>query len=207
MNIWQNNIVAYGEESPEQLLANPDNPRRHDRHQRKVMEALLREVGFVSDVIVNETTGHLIDGHMRVELAMRNNQPTIPVKYVRLSPEQELTAIAMLDATTKLAEADPIALGALLREVSSGEEDVQAFIAALAERNGVIPDDRAAGDDMENGSGMEAVTFGNREVPVMPDERDMLIDLIDTYRQDQGELSGFVTWLLDRKETTDAAGS
>lgn len=205
-NVWTKAIVGYGTEDPEQLLANGLNPRRHDRHQRQVMEALLREVGWVQDVIVNQTTGALIDGHMRVELAIREGQPEVPVKYVRLTEEQEKTAIAMLDATTGLAESDPEAFEELLRSVSTGEAELQEFLATLAENNGVVPDDRAAGQDMENGSGMEAVFFGNREVPMMPDERERLVELIDTYRDDQGGLGGFVTWLLDRRETCDAAG-
>jgi hypothetical protein len=203
---WVNRITGYGEEEPEQLLANGLNPRRHDRHQREVMEALLREVGFVQDIIVNTTTGNLIDGHMRVELAIRAGQRLVPVKYVELPPEQEAKVIATLDATTDLAEADPEAFEALLREVTTGEAELQAFLSTLAENNGVVPDDRAGGQDMEAGSGIEAVRWANREVPVVPEERDALIGLIDAYKAEQGALSGFVTWLLDRREGSDAGG-
>ena len=68
---WRNRIAGSGEESPDQLLANPRNFRRHPKHQQDALRGVLAEVGWVQDVIVNRTTGHLVDGHLRVELAMR----------------------------------------------------------------------------------------------------------------------------------------
>jgi len=68
---WSNRIVGEGQESPEQLLANPENYRRHPKEQIEALEGVLDEVGWVQRIIVNKATGHLIDGHARVELAMR----------------------------------------------------------------------------------------------------------------------------------------
>lgn len=196
---WQNRIVRYGSEAPDQLLANPLNPRRHDRYQQRAMEALLREVGFVQDVIVNERTGTLIDGHMRVMLAMRANVPTVPVKYVDLSPEEEAAAIATLDATTKLADADGEAFEALLREISTGEEALQEMLARLAARGGHMGDDRAAGDDYDTGRGPSRIWWGNRELLLSVEERELIESLMAEYRSAHGHLRGFVDWLLKRK--------
>jgi hypothetical protein len=33
-------------------------------------------------VTVNQTTGHVVDGHLRIELALARNEPTVPVTYV-----------------------------------------------------------------------------------------------------------------------------
>jgi hypothetical protein len=71
--------------APDQLLANPKNFRVHPRHQQDALKGVLSEVGWVQDVIVNVRTNTVVDGHLRVMLALRHNEPTIPVKYVDLS--------------------------------------------------------------------------------------------------------------------------
>ena len=82
---WANRIVDHGEESPESLLPNPANWRLHGAGQRCALADVLGEVVLVQSVIVNRTSGHLVYGHLRVELALSQGQPTIPVVYVELS--------------------------------------------------------------------------------------------------------------------------
>jgi hypothetical protein len=48
--------------------------------QQRALAGALSEVGWVQQVIVNQQTGHLIDGHLRVELARAANEP-VPVVY------------------------------------------------------------------------------------------------------------------------------
>jgi hypothetical protein len=45
------------------------------------MAGALSEVGWVAGVLVNRTTGHVVHGHLRVELALSRNEPTVPVAY------------------------------------------------------------------------------------------------------------------------------
>ncbi len=86
---WQNRIIGEGEEDPSQLLANPSNFRIHPKPQQDALSGVLSEVGWVQRVLVNQRTGHVIDGHLRVSLAISRNEPTVPVIYVDLSPEEE----------------------------------------------------------------------------------------------------------------------
>ena len=67
---WQNRIVGTGSEVPDQLLANPFNWRIHPKFQQDVMGDVLSEIGWVQNVIVNQQTGHILDGHMRVAFAI-----------------------------------------------------------------------------------------------------------------------------------------
>jgi hypothetical protein len=138
MTTWRNRITGSGEESPDQLLANPRNFRRHPKHQQDALRGVLNEVGWVQDVIVNRTTGHLVDGHLRVELALRDGAATVPVKYVELSEAEEALILATFDPISALATADRETLDALLREVSTGEAAVQEMLGELAEREGII---------------------------------------------------------------------
>lgn len=144
---WQNRIVGSGEEAPDQLLANPANWRVHPRHQQEALAGVLDEVGWVQQVIVNQRTGHLIDGHLRVALAMRRGEPTVPVLYVDLDPEEEALVLATLDPLAALAAADAEKLDALLRDVSTNEAAVQEMLSMLAAQNGLVPDDFNAEDE------------------------------------------------------------
>lgn len=94
---WKNRIVGHGEEPPEQLLANPANWRLHPKEQQQALAGALSEVGWVAQVMVNKTTGHVVDGHLRVELAISRHEPTVPVAYVELSEEGERLVLASLD--------------------------------------------------------------------------------------------------------------
>ena len=42
---WQNRIVGYGEEPPDQLLANPRNWRTHPASQTDALAGVLRTCG------------------------------------------------------------------------------------------------------------------------------------------------------------------
>ena len=68
-NAWRNRIIGHGEEPPDQLLANPRNFRIHPKGQQDALAAVLDRVGWVQDVIVNQRTGHVIDGHARIAIA------------------------------------------------------------------------------------------------------------------------------------------
>jgi len=138
---WRNRIVGYGEEAPDQLLANPGNWRTHPLSQTDALGGVLRDVGLVQNVIVNKTSGFVVDGHARIALALRDGQPTIPVTYVELDPSEEALILATLDPLSAMAGTDAAQLDALLREVSTGDAALQAMLAELAEQAGLQPPD------------------------------------------------------------------
>src|ERR1700686_4200381 len=86
---WRSRIVGYGEESPDRLLANPFNFRIHTEAQQKALAGVLRAVGLVQNVLVNRTTGRMLDGHLRTAMAISDGQSRIPVTYVELTEEEE----------------------------------------------------------------------------------------------------------------------
>ena len=136
---WQNKIVGHGEEDPEQLLANPGNWRIHPKAQQDALAGAIAEVGYIRSVTVNRTTGHVVDGHLRVTLAMRQGVKSIPVEYVELTEAEEAEALATIDPIAAMAAADREKLDALLQDVKSGDAAVQAMLAELAEKSGVVP--------------------------------------------------------------------
>jgi DNA modification methylase len=137
MTTWQNRIIGSGQEDPEQLLANPGNWRIHPRAQQDALSGVLDEVGWVDQIIVNQRTGHVVDGHLRVSLALRRNEPTVPVLYVDLSEAEEKLVLATLDPIAAMATADKEQLDALLQGVQTGDAAVQAMLAELANDSGL----------------------------------------------------------------------
>lgn len=154
-NAWRNRIVGYSEEEPDQLLANPSNWRIHPAAQQNALSGVLKEIGLVQNVVANRTTGHLVDGHLRVMLAMREGQSAIPVTWVELSEDEELLILASIDPLAAMATADAGALDALLSSVQSGEAAVQQMLAELAAASGVIPPIEAPEEFPEYGEDIE----------------------------------------------------
>ena len=115
--LWQNRITRYGEEAPANLRANEKNWRTHPKGQSDALEGALRKVGVVQNVIVNERSGKLIDGHLRVDMAIRSGQPTVPITYVDLSEDEEKLILATIDPVTGLAGTDQKLLDSLITDL------------------------------------------------------------------------------------------
>lgn len=135
---WKNRIVGHAEVSPTDLVENPRNWRAHPKHQQDALAGVLREVGLVQSVIISKNSGFILDGHLRVALAVREKQETLPVVYVDLTEAEETLVLATIDPISAMADTDNAKLDALLREVSTSEEAVQTMLGELAEKSGIL---------------------------------------------------------------------
>jgi hypothetical protein len=134
---WANKIIGHGEEAPDQLLASAKNWRVHPKSQQDALAGVIGDIGFIRSVTVNQRSGTVVDGHLRVAMAISSGQKMIPVEYVDLSDEEESEALAVLDPISALAVADKEQLDKLLREVQSGDSAVQAMLGKLAADSGL----------------------------------------------------------------------
>jgi hypothetical protein len=128
---WQNRIIGEGEEDPEQLLANPMNWRVHPRSQQEALEGVLDTVGWVQRVIVNRNTGHVVDGHMRIQVAISRGEPAVPVLYVDITPEEEAVILASLDPISSMAVSDTGQLKELLAGVAIPNKALDSLLRNL----------------------------------------------------------------------------
>lgn len=177
---WRNRIIGHGEEAPDQLLANPANWRIHPKAQQDALAGVLSQVGWVQDVIVNQQTGHVVDGHLRVSLAISRKEPSIPVVYVDLSPEEEALVLATLDPLAAMAAADKEKLDTLLREVSTGDAALQQMLSELAAQNpfGDTATDRDGQGVSSTWDQVEATD--NQRVIIGPIETRLPLDVVET---------------------------
>jgi hypothetical protein len=134
---YQIRIVGYAMADPEQLLAHPDNYRVHPKNQQESLDGILSEVGFVQNIIVNQTTGRVIDGHLRVALALRKNIELIPVTYVNLTESEEALVLATFDPITAMAKIDNEKLEELLKYVDTDNDALQELLYSNGVEQGI----------------------------------------------------------------------
>ena len=132
-------IVGHGDVNPAELLANPLNFRRHPGNQMDALRGSMKELGWLKTILVNKTTGHVLDGHARVEEAMRQGLPTIPATLVELTEDEERLALAVLDPITEMATRDQAILDELLAEVATNDAGLQALLDELAGKQDEVP--------------------------------------------------------------------
>lgn len=111
---FRSRIVRLDRVSAGDLAYHPGNWRRHPQAQRRAMNAVLEEVGFVTGVITREREDgklEVIDGHLRTDLA---SDQTIPVIVTDLSEDEVDIVMATFDPIAEMAEADTEALADLL---------------------------------------------------------------------------------------------
>jgi DNA modification methylase len=127
--------------------------------QRRALAAALGEVGWVAQVLVNTTTGHVVDGHLRVELALSRSEPTVPVTYVELSEDEERLVLATLDPLAAMATAEKDALAALVASLQPEDDVLTSLLRELGEEHGI----------------RRPVLGDPDEVPPIPDESDVYV--------------------------------
>lgn len=125
--------------APSELTANPKNWRSHGKAQRAALSGLLGEVGVVQGVVFNKRTGLLVDGHLRVELAVKNGEDTVPVTVVDLSEEEEALVLATLDPIGAMAGTEAGAFLDLVDLVSTENDALKKLIDKQAIEPGVQP--------------------------------------------------------------------
>lgn len=192
---WRSRIVGQGSESPRDLVANPRNWRTHPRHQREALSGVMGQVGWVQQVVVNRTTGHLVDGHLRVEIAADRDEPSVPVVYVELDADEEALVLASLDPLAALAGTDGQRLEALLEEVRPESGDVRQMLADLARGAGLDkPKDGRTNEDEPGAETDRYVAPG--ETWVLGDHRIVVADARDpvVVRALAGEGSVDLVW-------------
>jgi len=137
---WRSRIVGQGQEAPDQLLANPRNWRMHPKTQLDALAGVLYPVRWVQNIIVNQRTGYVIDGHARIALAISRGEPSVPVVYVDLDENEEGIILAALDPLAGMAITDKAKLAELLADITVTDEALLAMLKLPAAPGLTDPD-------------------------------------------------------------------
>ncbi|HOW70072.1 MAG TPA: ParB N-terminal domain-containing protein [Phycisphaerae bacterium] len=126
-------IIGYEDVDPSTLAAHPQNWRVHPQHQNEAMLGVMREVGWIDPVTVNKNTGVVVDGHMRVALAIRNGIDKVPVVYVDLTEDEERKALITFNTVSDMGKTDPDMLSDLLDGVDWQDAAAGELADAIAD--------------------------------------------------------------------------
>jgi hypothetical protein len=132
VTVWKNRVKSLTMEVPSDLLANPMNARRHPGAQRDAIRGSLDELGWAAPVIVNDVTEHVLDGHLRIEEAITEGAPVIPVVHVELTEAQERLFLAVYDPITGLAVNDQERLDDLIASIHTDDQALNDLLASLS---------------------------------------------------------------------------
>jgi hypothetical protein len=75
----------------------------------------------------------MVDGHLRTILALRENEPSVPVTYIDLNPNEEALALLFFDRITAMAKQDEARALELARQVSSENPVISRMIREIDE--------------------------------------------------------------------------
>lgn len=199
---WRNAIVEHAEVDPATLRPNDKNWRLHPRFQAEALTGALDELGWMAPICVNRTTGNMIDGHLRVELALEQGEPLVPVDYVDLTPEQEALALAVFDPLTSLAETDNEVYTALLASLETVDGTLGELLDDMRQRYTIEPPptmDELSGQHAEPS---ESAFWPKIALAVPPDVYDRYVRLLHTM-PGESDVTQFIA-LLDVVEAGEA---
>lgn len=163
MSRWANKIVRTGEIDPTELLAHPENVKIHPKEQLDAMEAVLRTIGWTQEVMVSLRTGYVLDGHLRVLLALQKNARTVPVAWVDVDEDEERLALALINRTPHLAAINPQRLEEVLRLCQTDEPTIAKMLSTFADASGLLAQPLPIGDSPGMGPADEPPPERERE--------------------------------------------
>lgn len=203
---WKSRVVGRGDVDPRKLKDHPLNWRLHPETQQRVMRDAIESVGVIADIIVNKTTGHILDGHARKQLAIANEEETVGVLYVELTEDEERLALAMYNPLAELAATDPEKLNELLGLVDRQGGPLDDLLAELEEKASVaVVKETNAGKTTPRGASFAKVHV-MRMMLANPDVMLVERSLAMTGKANRGEALLDICRSYMGKDDGDAAG-
>lgn len=132
------------------IVKDPANARKHGGDNLTAIAASLRVYGQRKPIVVNKRNGVVEAGNGTLEAAIALGWSHLAAVYVDDDPSTAAGYAISDNRTAELAEWDDTALEALLREIDTGDADLQAMLSQLAEDQKLIPEDDQPADVPES---------------------------------------------------------
>lgn len=193
---WRNRIVNTGERPAKDFNFNPSNWKDHPQTQRDALTELLDSIGWITGVIVSASTGLLIDGHARVDEALKENpEQLVPFIEVDLSPEEEKIMLALFDPVGAMAITDNAKIVELVEGLHLESSALLEIVATMS-RSNLTEVVELPRQDNSVGETLQYLKFGGESIPITDEELAELRIRFEAYVKETGIIYGFAGHLL-----------
>lgn len=102
---------------------NPLNWREHSKRQKEYVQDTIETLGWAQALTYNAVTGHLINGHGRLEIAIQQKYKTLPVDVGAWNEDEERQLLIAIDSTSQMATINANALDSLVQSTLNAVKD------------------------------------------------------------------------------------
>jgi ParB-like chromosome segregation protein Spo0J len=149
-----------------ELKPHPRNARIHPAVQKLAVKESLETIGWVQDILVNRRTGFMLNGHLRLELALETGEK-VPVTYVDLDPQEELLVLAALDPVSNMAIADEDELAKLMADLDFSEDSTLQTLLSGMLTESIAEEPKLVGDKpLPKATGAPARPLGEKQAQI-----------------------------------------
>lgn len=131
-----------------QLKAAPYNPRRISDAALDGLQASVETFGLVQDIVVNRRNNHVVGGHQRLKVAVRQGATEVPVTWVDLDMKAEKALNVVLNSPSISGEFT-VDLQALLAEIELDTPEIYRSML-LEQLKDTMPDPNSGKDPGAN---------------------------------------------------------
>ena len=125
--------VIYRRVSIDDVIEDPVNARKHGDVNLKSIETSLRLYGQVEPLVVQRSTMKVIGGNGRLKVMRKLGWTEVDIADTEIDNASAAALGIVLNRTAELAEWNNDILDSVLREIETGDEDLQAMLSQLAE--------------------------------------------------------------------------
>lgn len=115
------------------MIEDPANARKHGDVNLKSIETSLRLYGQVEPLVVQRSTMKVIGGNGRLKVMRKLGWTEVDIADTEIDNASAAALGIVLNRTAELAEWNNDILDNVLREIETGDEDLQAMLSQLAE--------------------------------------------------------------------------
>jgi len=112
----------------DEIKPHDKNWKSHPVKQKRMIRESMREVGFITPLIVNKRTMRILDGHLRYEYARILGLKEVPVVFIDVDEEQEKKILLFLDTVSQESSTDEERWLALSRELEISSVEISNLI-------------------------------------------------------------------------------
>lgn len=125
--------MIYRRVSIDEVFEDPANARTHDAANLSAITGSLRAFGQVEPLVVQRSTMKVVGGNGRLKAMRALGWTEVDIADADIDNASAAALGIALNRSAELADWDGDALDKLLREIDTGDEDLQAMLSKLAE--------------------------------------------------------------------------